>query len=268
VTTDLVDIPAQSFLMGSDDALAYPDDGEGPVRRVEVAAFAIEARAVSNARFAEFVAATGHVTDAERFDSSFVFAGLLPDDHPPTGAVVGAEWWREVIGARWDRPYGPASSLDGLDDHPVVHVSANDADAFCAWAGRRLPTEAEWELAARGGLEGQPFPWGDELEPGGKHRMNVWQGRFPATNTKADGHYATAPVDAYEPNGLGLYNMTGNVWEWTASAFGPARPGQLALRGGSYLCHASYCRRYRTSARMANTRDTSTGNIGFRCCAT
>ncbi len=260
-------VPAQSFRMGSDDRWAYADDGEGPVRTVAVAAYALESHAVSNARFAEFVADTGHITDAERFGSSFVFAGLLPDDHEPTRAVVGATWWREVPGATWAHPYGPRSDLDGLADHPVVHVSWRDATSFCAWAGLRLPTEAEWELAARGGLEGQPFPWGDALEPGGEHRMNVWQGEFPAHNSEADGYYATAPVDAFAANALGFHNMTGNVWEWTADEFGATRPGQRALRGGSYLCHVSYCRRYRTSARMPNTPDTSTGNIGFRAAA-
>ncbi len=263
----LIELPPQSFAMGSEDAWAYPEDHEGPIHTVELAAFAIESVTVTNDRFAEFVTATGHVTDAERFGSSFVFAGLLPDDHPPTQAVVGAQWWRDVPGADWRHPHGPSSNLDGLGDHPVVHVSWRDAQAFCAWARRRLPSEAEWELAARGGLEGQPFPWGDQLEPDGDHRMNVWQGAFPVQNTAADGFVGTAPVDAFEPNGLGLFNTTGNVWEWTADRFGASRPGQLALRGGSYLCHASYCRRYRVTGRIANTPDTSTGNIGFRCAA-
>jgi len=263
----LVAIPAQVFRMGADDRWVYPQDGEGPVREVAVGAFAIEPVCVTNARFGAFVAATGYVTDAQRYGSSFVFAGLLPDDFPPTRAIVGAEWWRDVPGATWDHPYGPQSDLAGLGDHPVVHVSRRDATAFCDWAGRRLATEPEWELAARGGLEGQPFPWGGELEPGGQHRMNVWQGTFPQHDSGADGYVGTAPVDAFAPNGLGLHNMTGNVWEWTAGPFGPSHPGHGVVRGGSFLCHASYCRRYRTSARQPCTPDSSLSHTGFRCAA-
>jgi sulfatase modifying factor 1 len=265
--------------MGSDDAYAYHGDGEGPVRSVRVDPYRIAAHAVSNHQFAEFVAATGHVTSAERYGVSFVFAGLLPDDFPPTRAVVGTQWWREVPGACWRRPEGGRSTLDARADHPVVHVSWEDALAYCRWSGLRLPTEAEWEYAARGGLEGMRFPWGNTLRPNGEHRMNVWQGEFPGRNTLADGYLGTAPVDAFAPNGFGLYNMTGNVWEWTADWFsptwhlngtrhnpaGPSSGERRALRGGSYLCHASYCYRYRVSARMGNTTDTSTGNIGFRC---
>lgn len=267
------------FRMGCDSRLAYPTDGEGPVRRVRVSPFSIDPHCVSTARFAAFVDATGHVTDAERFGASFVFGGLLPDGFPPTRAVVAAPWWREVPGADWRHPEGPGSDLDGRAEHPVVHVSWNDAVAYCTWAGTRLPTEAEWEFAARGGLEGMPFPWGDELTPGGRHRMNVWNGIFPSRNTAVDGYVGTCPVDAFEPNGYGLFNMTGNVWEWTNDWFhpswhatgpredphGPPAGTARALRGGSYLCHASYCRRYRVSARMPNTPDSSTGNIGFRC---
>nr|WP_285369943.1 formylglycine-generating enzyme family protein [Streptomyces sp. RKAG293] len=270
---------AGSFRMGSDDAWAYPGDGEGPVRRVDISAFAIDAHCVTNARFRAFVQATGHVTDAERYAASFVFAGLLPDDFPPTRGVAAAPWWREVPSAQWRHPEGPHSDLTGREDHPVVHVSWNDATAYCAWAGGHLPSEAQWEYAARGGLEQQPFPWGGELRPGGRHRMNVWNGTFPQHNTREDGYLGTCPVDAFEPNGYGLYNTTGNVWEWTAGRFhpgssttspdqdptGPPTGTARALRGGSYLCHASYCRRYRVSARMANTPDSSTGNIGFRC---
>src|SRR6059058_4352413 len=197
-----------TFRMGSDDAYAYPDDGEGPPHEVALDAFWIDTCAVSNAEYAAFVDATGHVTEAQRLGWSFVFGGLLPDDHPDTRGVAAAPWWRQVYGATWRQPDGPHSSLHGRLDHPVVHVSHADALAFCAWAGKRLPTEAEWEFAARGGLAAQAFPWGDELEPGGEHRMNVWQGRFPAENDLADGYYGTAPVDAYAPNGYGLRNMT------------------------------------------------------------
>src|SRR3954469_512738 len=242
--------------MGASEGEAYPQDGEA-ARPATVGPFRIAPVAVTNAAFAAFVAATGHVTDAERYGWSFVFAGLLPDDFPRTRAVAAAPWWRQVEGAAWDRPEGPGSSPAGRDDHPAVHVSHTDAEAYCRWAGGRLPTEAEWEYAARGGLEGRTFPWGDELEPGGGHRMNVWQGEFPAANTLADGWLGTCPADAFEANGFGLHNTTGNVWEWT-SALLQGGPPDRTQKGGSYLCHASYCRRYRVAARQAVTPDSST----------
>src|SRR3954467_9697716 len=238
-----------TFRMGSDDAFAYPDDGEGPPHDVELDAFWIDACAVSNADFAAFVDATGYLTDAQRFGWSFVFAGLLPDDHPETRGVAAAPWWRQVLGATWSHPDGPRSSLDDRLEHPVVHVSHADALAYCAWAGKRLPTEAEWEFAARGGLTAQAFPWGDELEPGGEHRMNVWQGRFPAENTAADGFYGTCPVDSYPSNGFGLHNRAGNGWEGCSDWADGARGANRSTRGGSYLCHESYCERYRVAAR-------------------
>ncbi len=267
--------------MGDESVWAYTGDGEHPVHRIELDAFGIDAHAVTNIAFARFVDATGWETDAERFGWSFVFGGLLPDDFPDTRAVAQAPWWRQVEGASWRHPEGLQSDVEARADHPVVHVSWHDAQAYCAWSGTRLPTEAEWELAARGGLEGHAFPWGDDLEPGGEHRMNVFQGEFPGGNTGADGYLGTAPVDVYEPNGLGLHNVTGNVWEWCSDWFdsayysaspshdprGPERGERRVQRGGSYLCHMSYCRRYRVSARFASEPDSSTGNVGFRVAA-
>jgi formylglycine-generating enzyme len=275
----LVRLDGGEFQMGSVDRFAYPGDGEGPVRRVRLDAFSIGACAVSNAEFGRFVEATGHASEAERFGWSFVFAGLLPDDFPATRGVAAAPWWRQVEGSDWRHPEGPGSHLDGREDHPVVHVSWNDAQTYCEWVSGRLPTEAEWEYAARGGLERQSFPWGDELEPGGEHRMNVWQGTFPGENTMEDGYLGTCPVDVFPANGYGLKNMTGNVWEWCADWFspdfhtrdtrtnprGPRRGERRSTRGGSYLCHASYCRRYRVAARNSLPPDSTTGNVGFRC---
>ena len=264
--------------MGSSGTLSYRRDGESRPHRVELDPFDIDIVAVTNDRFSAFVAATGYVTDAERAGWSFVFGGLLPDEFVPTRGVVEAPWWREVHGADWRHPEGPHSGLDGRGHHPVVQVSFRDAVAFCNWAEARLPSEAEWEYAARGGLAEATFPWGDELEPNGQHRMNVWQGSFPDANTGADGFLGTAPVDAYEPNGFGLYNMCGNVWEWCNDFFavdayrhhqprnptGPAQGDARVIRGGSYLCHRSYCHRYRVAARSANSSNSATGNMGFR----
>jgi sulfatase modifying factor 1 len=272
--SDLVDLPGGTFTMGTDGTYGYPEDGEGPAHEVVLGRFAIARHAVSNAQFAAFVEATGHRTEAERFGWSFVFAGLLPPDFPDTRAVASAPWWRQVEGADWAHPEGPRSSIEERPDHPVVHVSFEDAQAYCAWTETRLPTEAEWEFAARGGAAGARFPWGDELEPGGERRMNVFQGRFPIP----DGEAGTVPVDAFAPNGFGLHNVTGNVWEWTADWFeadyyrrspresprGPERGSRRVMRGGSYLCHASYCSRYRVDARGSNTPDSSVGNLGFR----
>ncbi|MGJ6981488.1 formylglycine-generating enzyme family protein [Aestuariimicrobium soli] len=265
----LITIPAGSFIMGSDSSEVFRADHEGPAREVTTPAYRIDAYAVTNAQFAAFVEATGFVTEAEHFGWSFVFADLVHPDargHVLDGRVPSAGWWRGVNGARWSEPFGPGSSLEGLDNHPVVHVSVADAEAYCTWVGGRLPTEAEWERAARGGLVQQMFPWGSELEPGGEHRMNVWQGSFPEHNTKADGWFATAPVDSYLPNGLGLFNTSGNVWEWTADLFAPGGVDRVT-KGGSYLCHASYCHRYRTSARTHTSPDSSLGHTGFRIAA-
>ncbi|CAA9370447.1 MAG: Sulfatase modifying factor 1 precursor (C-alpha-formyglycine- generating enzyme 1) [uncultured Nocardioidaceae bacterium] len=259
----LVVLAGGRTVVGSSDP-DHPE--EWPAREVDVAPFAIGRCAVTNDEFAAFVAATAHRTDAERHGWSFVFGGLLPDDFPPTRGVAAAPWWREVHGADWAHPEGPQSGLDGRGDHPAVHVSRRDAEAYAVWWGGRLPTEPEWEHAGRGGLAAAPYPWGHELEPSGEHRMNVWQGTFPADDTGADGWRGTCPVDAFPANGHGLHNTTGNVWEWCAGAWGAGDPTGVS-RGGSYLCHASYCRRYRVSGRQPHSLDSTAGNLGFRIAA-
>ncbi len=277
----LVALDGGPFLMGTEDPTGYAADGEGPVREVTLAPFSIGRYAVTNAEFARFVAATGFVTAAEQFGWSFVFAGLLPDDFEDTAGVQGAEWWRQVFGATWRTPEGPHSTIEHRGDHPVVHVSHDDAVAYCRWVDARLPTEAEWEYAARGGLDQRRFPWGDDLEPDGVHMMNVFQGDFPAHDTGADGWIGTCPVDAFPANGHGLHNLCGNVWEWCADWFttrldtrsgtnptGAAFGTHRVIRGGSYLCHDSYCNRYRVAARTASTPDSSTGHQGFRVART
>jgi formylglycine-generating enzyme len=275
----MVHIEGGEFLMGTDDPVGFPSDGEGPVRRVSLKPFRIDAYTVSNARFGAFVAETGYVTDGEIYGYSFVFGGLLPDGFPDTRGVAQTPWWRQVFGADWRHPEGPQSSLEERINHPVVHVSWNDATAYCTWAGNRLPTEAEWECAARGGLKQKRYPWGDELTPDGEHRCNIWQGSFPSHNALEDGFFGTAPVDAFKPNGFGLYDVSGNVWEWCADWFhpsfhvngprenpsGPPFGQGRVIRAGSYLCHHSYCNRYRVAARSSNTPDSLTGNMSFRC---
>ena len=268
-----------SFMMGSNDT-RFPDHGEGPVRQITVSEFAIACFAVSNLQFGDFVRATGYTTDAERYGWSFVFAGLLADDlkRKIGSRAVETPWWIPVPHAYWAQPEGPESTVVGRLSHPVVHVSWNDAVAYGHWSGTRLPTEAEWEMAARGGLEQATYAWGNELTPDGEHRCNIWQGSFPDHNIAEDGYAGTAPVHAYEPNGFGLYNMAGNVWEWCEDYFSPqyhritaaqdpllreASPGR-SLRGGSFLCHDSYCNRYCVAARSSNTADSSASNIGFR----
>ena len=258
-------LPGGTFRMGAEDPLAYPDDGEGPVRTVSVDPFAIATTTVTIAQFAAFVAATGHRTDAEAHGTSLVFSGLLPAQlRSASPTVVATPWWQEVAGACWFEPEGPGSRVDDRVDHPVTHVSQRDAAAYAEWVGARLPTETEWEYAARGGLDQQPYPWGAERTPGGKVRMNTFPGEFPDGPT---GPVGTVAAESFPPNGYGLHNMTGNVWEWTSSPFRTTdrRP---VLRGGSYMCHASYCRRYRTSARTAVTADTSLGHTGFRLAVT
>jgi len=280
-------IPAGSFVMGDSSGDENRGDGETPLHRVVLEGFEIDATTVTNADFARFVEATGYRTEAETFGFSAVFhlAVSAPEDDV-MGPAAGTPWWYGVRGADWAHPGGSRSDVDGLGDHPVVHVSWNDAAAYCAWAGRRLPTEAEWEYAARGGRDGAKYPWGDEEPDDGGWRTNIWQGSFPRENTLDDGWLTTAPVRAFAANGYGLFQPVGNVWEWCADWFDPrvyersaeAAPagGAIAdprgpslgvarvLRGGSYLCHISYCNRYRNSARSSNTPDSSMGNAGFR----
>ena len=287
-TAGMVRLLGGAFLMGTDSADRWPSDGEGPVRQVALRPFWIDAAAVTTTAFSAFVRAAGYVTDAERFGWSFVFRGLLPKKYADTlhrtHAVPGLAWWLAVPGACWSRPEGERSNLRGRENHPVTHMSWNDAIAYCRWAGKRLPSEAEWEYAARGGLVQKQYPWGDELEPCGRHRCNLWQGRFPELNTAADCFLATCPVAAFEPNAYGLFNTSGNVWEWCGDWFspthhadartdtrdnprGPALGDRKVQKGGSFLCHRSYCNRYRLAARTSNTPDSSTCNLGFRCAA-
>jgi len=263
------------FLMGSEDR-TFPQDGESPIREQHVDPFFIDPVAVTNDQFANFVDTTGYETEAEISGWSFVFYDFLPPEFPPTRAVIGAQWWRQTFGASWSHPEGPHSGIADRLNHPVVHVSWNDAVAFATWAGKRLPCETEWEYAARGGLVQKLYPWGDELTPQNEHQCNIWQGTFPSNNTAADGHTGTAPVDAYSANGFGLYNMVGNVWEWCSDWFGTdtrkcsserstsTRTDDKIIRGGSYLCHESYCNRYRVSARHRNSPGSSSGHMGFR----
>lgn len=280
---DMVLLEGGSFTMGTDSKDGFPKDGEGPAREVTLNPFYIDRYEVTNRQFQAFVKETGYVTESELFGWSFVFHQFLTKEARSTNpkSVPNIPWWIAVEGATWKHPEGPGSNIENRMDHPVVHVSWNDAQSYCNWAGKRFPTEAEWEYAARGGLEQKTYAWGDDLIVDGKHRCNIWQGVFPTKNTARDGHHGTAPVDAYEPNGLGLYNVCGNVWEWCSDWFSPdyhlksskdnpkgPRTGQVrSMRGGSYLCHKSYCNRYRVAARSSNSPDSSTGNIGFRCVA-
>ena len=273
-----VAIPGGKGLLGTDDPQIALDE-EGPLRSSRINPFWIETSTVTNARFAAFVAATNYVTDAERLGDSFVFAGLLPADANEDKAVMAAQWWRMVSGACWHRPLGPYQTGPIADDHPVTHVTWNDAQAFAGWVGGRLPTEAEWEHAARGGRGDVTFPWGDTAPNDHDYfPCNIWQGTFPSHNSLGDGFYGTAPVDAFPPNAYGLFNMVGNVWEWTAQNFKVRslkrhikqahanKQGFKVIKGGSFLCHASYCYRYRIAARTANSPDSSTSHTGFRIC--
>jgi formylglycine-generating enzyme len=283
---NMVGIPGGTFRMGSDEH--YPE--EAPVREETVGAFRMDRYAVTNREFRKFVDATGHVTNAERPVDPALYPGAKPELLMPSSVVFRKaagpvdlrnpfNWWTYVPGADWKHPRGPGTSLQGLWDHPVVHVAFADAEAYAKWAKKALPTEAEWEFAARGGLDGAAYVWGDEYVPGGKPLANTWQGEFPWQNQLEDGYEWTAPVGSFPPNGYGLYDMAGNVWEWTTdwyrrdgeaqspccTARNERRVPQKVMKGGSYLCAPNYCQRYRPAARMAQDLDTSTCHLGFRC---
>ncbi|MEM7472597.1 MAG: formylglycine-generating enzyme family protein [Pseudomonadota bacterium] len=278
-----VDVLAKSCAIPGGTALkgtahpCIPIDGEGPLRKGRVKPFRMGTTCVTNQEFADFVEATQFQTDAERYGWSFVFWSQVPKSMKTEG-IPGLEWWRKVDGAFWRDPDGSGTDvLEIAPDYPVIHISWNDAVAFAAWAGGRLPTETEWEHAARGGLGDVPFPWGTE-EPNdtGHYPCNIWQGSFPNSNSGADGHIGLAPAMSYKPNGLGLYNMVGNNWEWTSEQYKvkslkkevkeklAGMRGFKLLKGGSALCHKSYCYRYRIAARTGNSPDSSTGFQGFR----
>ena len=270
-------IPGRTGLLGTANA-GIPDDGETPLRKTRIKPYRIGATTVTNAEFEAFVAATGYITEAERFGWSFVFWAQVPQAIGATQGVVDVEWWRRVDGANWRDINGPGTMAQAWHpNHPVVQVSWNDALAYCAWAGGRLPTEAEWEHAARGGLGDVAFPWGSAAPNDTDYTpCNIWQGKFPETNTGLDGYVTTAPAQSYEPNGYGLFNVVGNVWEWTADAYRikslkrnvRARlftmQGYKLSKGGSFLCHQSYCYRYRIAARSGTSPDSATTHHGFR----
>jgi formylglycine-generating enzyme required for sulfatase activity len=299
----MVWIAGGEFLMGSDKH--YPE--EAPAHRVRVDGFWIDRFTVTNRDFEQFVEATGYVTLAERPANPDDYPGALPEMLAPSSTMFKRptapvdlrnhyNWWVYVRGANWRHPRGPASSISKMADHPVVHVAFEDVTAYARWAGKELPTEAEWEFAARGGLDGAEYVWGEELAPGGRHLANTWQGEFPYRNTLDDGFEYTAPVGSFPPNGYGLYDMAGNVWEWTSdwyqehgkldspcctavnprgaareASLDPRQPGAIprkVTKGGSHLCAPNYCRRYRPAARMAQPVDTSISHLGFRCIVT
>jgi len=274
---EVVAVKGGETFVGTHEAI-LPVDGEGPERKVTIGDFFLEAETVTVARFAEFVAATGYVTEAEKFGCAAVFAGLLNDKSLIAENVTQTPWWARVDQAIWSMPEGPGSSIEDRVDHPVTQVSWNDAVAFAGWVGGRLPTEAEWEHAARGGNRRRRYPWGDEEPTDEKTFCNIWQGSFPYQNTLADVFFGTSPVCSFEPTENGFYNLSGNVWEWTSDAFRVRSLSRQAkirneqarknadkvLKGGSFLCHKSYCYRYRIAARMGLSPDSASSNTGFR----
>lgn len=275
-TSRFISVPGGRACVGTDTPL-IPDDGEGPQRFVRLKPFSIDPYAVTNAWFAEFVAQTGYRTAAELYGWSLVFWDFA-DPEVQHQRISATPWWCKVDGADWSHPYGPNSTIDQLADHPVTHVSWNDANAFCNWAGVRLPSEAEWECAAQKTTGSEKFPWGD-MEPDDAFTpCNIWQGTFPNENTALDGFAATAPVGSFSPDDRGLFDMSGNVWEWCNDPFfvrsqkAAAKRRNAAakaakdkvLKGGSYLCHKSYCYRYRIVARTSASPESSSGHMGFR----
>jgi formylglycine-generating enzyme len=301
---NMVHVPGGSFIMGSNHH--YPE--ERPAHQVAVTGFWMDVHPVTNAQFRRFVQATGHVTLAEKAPNAADYPGALPELLIPASLVFRKPtrwvslknhyaWWTCVPGADWRHPGGSDTSIEGLDDHPVVHVAFEDAQAYARWAGKDLPTEAEWEFAARGGLEGAEFAWGNDLHPQGRPLANTWQGAFPLENSLLDGYETTSPVGSFPPNGYGLVDMIGNVWEWTVdwfrdshrlesccgsgqprlnprggereASYDPCTPEvripRRVMKGGSFLCAPSYCQRYRPAARMGQPIDTSTCHLGFRC---
>jgi formylglycine-generating enzyme required for sulfatase activity len=299
----MIHLPGGPFRMGSDEH--YPE--EAPAHRVTVDAFWMDRTPVTNRDFRKFVDATGYVTFAEIRPNAKDYPGALPHmlqagslvftpPQRPVDLRDWSQWWQFKFGANWKRPHGPRSSISGLDHHPVVHIAYRDAEAYAAWAGKELPTEAEWEFAARGGLDGAEFAWGGELTPGGRPMANTWQGNFPHQNLATDGYERTSPVTNFPPNGYGLFDMIGNVWEWTtdfytakhqadaakaccipknprggqeSESYDPREPAikiaRRVIKGGSHLCAPNYCQRYRPAARHAEPIDTSTTHLGFRC---
>lgn len=269
--------------MGDHFNEGYPADGERPVHPVTLDAFSMDRTALSNEDFAQFIEATGYRTESERLGYSAVFhAYLTAPDADIIGPAAGAPWWLGVRAASWRCPTGRDSSWEDVPDHPVVQVSWNDARAYCRWAGRALPTEAQWEYAARGLVPGARYAWGDELTPGGVHQCNIWHGSFPTSNTLDDGYLGTAPGASFPPNAVGLHDMAGNVWQWCQDWFlpkyyrnspvenptGPTVGEGRVMRGGSHLCHDSYCNRYRVAARSRNAPDAASSNTGFRTVST
>ena len=272
----VVKIPGGTALCGTNTPFLAVDE-EGPLRTANLKSFWMDETTVTNARFAQFVKQTGYVTQAETFGDSFVFTGLLPEDDFFDKAVVAAPWWRAVEGACWHNPTGTKYPSQAKPDHPVIHVSWHDAIAFAKWAGGRLPNEAQWEHAARGGLGDVKYAWGDEDPDEVAHfPCNIWQGTFPTDNQAKDGHYGTAPVGSFAPNGYELYQMCGNIWEWTSQNFKTRslskqlrshhidKKGHKITKGGSFLCHDSYCYRYRIAARSTNSPESTTAHQGFR----
>lgn len=278
-TNQMAFVKGGKFMMGTNHPF-LPLDGEGPAREIKVSSFYMDIYEVSNAEFELFANSTGYVTEAEKFGDSFVLDGKISEEIKKDihQAVAGAPWWLPVKGANWRKPEGPDTLIRDRMGHPVLHISWNDAVAFCKWAGKRLPTEAEWEYACRAGLKNKKYSWGDKLKKGGHYMANTWQGTFPTRDTGKDGYAGTAPVTAFPANSYGLYNMLGNAWEWTQDWWtirhsthfqenpkGPPSGRDKVKKGGSYMCHKSYCYRYRCAARSQNSADTTASNLGFRC---